>query len=179
MVSVTGLPFGSSQLMGSGGDENSATVLAAHKEKPFGQMMHMIWTNPSHRLGETVPSNRLQTADLRQLCSQWRRGSRPKTSVLCLTTSTITGTRSGIVVIGSSLEGQYHPQTPQRISHFHNLVRGFKGHRRELRSARSRMAAKAGKAGRIRRVKILVFEANFKLGFPSHLLHRRGPEDPS
>lgn len=37
------------------------------------------------------------------------------------------------------------------------------------------MAAEAGKAGRIKRVKIPVFEANFKLGFPSHLLHPRGP----
>lgn len=81
----------------------------------------------------------------------------------------------GILVIARSLQGHYHPQTPPRVAQFRNLVRRFKGHRRELRSARSRMAAKAGKADRIRRVKILVFEANFKLGFPSHLLHPRGP----
>lgn len=39
--------------MGRVGDENSAIVLAPHKEKWLGQMIHMIWTNPSHRLGET------------------------------------------------------------------------------------------------------------------------------
>lgn len=63
----------------------------------------------------------------------------------------------------------------QKISNFQNLVRRFKGHRRELRLARSWTVAKAGKASRIRSVKIPVFEGNFKRGFPSHLLHPRGP----
>lgn len=37
----------------AGEDENSAIALAPHKENWIGQMMHMIWANPSHRLGQT------------------------------------------------------------------------------------------------------------------------------
>lgn len=50
--------------MGRVGDENSAIVLAPHKEKWLGQMIHMIWTNQATDWAKLVPSDRLQTADL-------------------------------------------------------------------------------------------------------------------
>lgn len=137
-----------------------------HHTKRTGLDKWCTWFGPIQATdwAKLVPSNRLQTADLPRLCSQWRRGSRPTTSPLCLNYIGDNRHLQGILVIASFFEGQYHPQTPPRVSQFRNLVRRFKGHRRQLRSARSRTAAKAGKAGRIRRVKIPGFWSQFQAG---------------
>lgn len=82
----------------------------------------VVWTNDAHDLvkfqatdwAKPVPSNRLQTADLRQRRSQRNRGLRPMTSVLCLRMPTITGTCRGILVIASSLGGQYLSLNPAK-----------------------------------------------------------------
>lgn len=73
----------------------------------FGQIQATDWAKP-------VPSNRLQTADLRQRRPQRNRGLRPMTSVLCLRMPTITGTCRGILVIASSLGGQYLSLNPAK-----------------------------------------------------------------
>lgn len=138
MASVTGLPSSCSQLMGCGGDENSAIVLAPHKGKWIGQIMRTIWTNSSLRLGENrcpVADLRLQTFD-ELLFPVEERITAEDIYPLSMIIGTCRVSWSLLVLSRDIIIPEPPPPPPEYLT-FAILSAGLKDIGRELRSARS------------------------------------------